>query len=70
MGTCYKPGTWNVICDLCGRKFKSDSVRTRWDGKIVCASDYETRHPMDFMKNRSEQDSVPFTNTEPPDTFV
>lgn len=66
----YKPGTWNVICQLCGVQFKSDQIRKRWDGLMVCESDYETRHILDFIKPTTDQVSVPFTSPEPADNFV
>ena len=46
----FKPGVWNAQCDRCGRKFKSDELRKTWDGWMVCARDWETRHPQDFVK--------------------
>lgn len=70
MGTYFKSGTWNCICDVCGFKFKSDQVRKRWDGLMVCDKDYEARHPMDFMRVGSRERAVPFTRPEPTDVFV
>lgn len=70
MGSYFKVGCWNIICDVCGRKFKSDEVRERWDGYYVCKSDWESRHPLDFFRVSSEDTSVPFTREEPVDTFV
>lgn len=71
MKTYYKPGTWNCICQLCGRQFKSDEVRKRWDGLIVCKNDWEERHILDFLRTRPDgSSSVPFTSPEPTDVFV
>jgi hypothetical protein len=70
MTNYYKPGTWNVICDLCGVKFKSDQIRQRWDGFLVCPNDFEARHPLDFIRTREERTGVPFTRLEPPDNFI
>lgn len=70
MSSYYKPGTWNVICDLCGRQFKSDEVRKRWDGLIVCKNDYEPRHILDFIKPHPERTTVPYVRKEPEDVFV
>lgn len=36
----------------------------------MCPDDYETRHPQDLLQVRKEDTSVPFSRTEPPDTFV
>lgn len=46
----YKHGVWNAICDVCGEKFKSDELRKRWDGLMVCGPDWEPRHPQDFLR--------------------
>jgi hypothetical protein len=70
MNNYYKPGSWNVICEVCGRKFKSDEVRKRWDGLIVCKSDFEERHILDFIRVRPEHTAVPYTVPEPTDQFV
>lgn len=64
MANYYKPGTWNVICMLCGRKFKSDQVKKRWDGLIVCENDYETRNILDFTRVMPEMGAVPWSAPE------
>lgn len=66
----YKPGSWNCICAVCGREFKSDEVRKRWDGLIVCKSDYEDRHILDFIRVETREHTVPYTSPEPDDVFV
>ena len=67
----YKPGTWNVICDVCGFRFKSDQVRTRWDNLVVCQTDWEADHPQKYLKIQPDGQGVPFTRKEPGEyTFV
>jgi hypothetical protein len=66
----YKKGCWNVICDVCGFEFKSDEVRKRWDGFIVCKDDFEYDHPQKYLRVREETSSVPFVRNEPTDTFI
>lgn len=68
--TYYKPGAWNCICQVCGGKYKSDEVKKRWDGLIVCKEDFETRHILDFLKVREDDPAVPFVAPEPADNFV
>lgn len=64
-------GNWNVICDVCGQKYKASETKKRWDGLIVCPQDFENRHPQDFLRVRREQISVPFSRPEAePDTFL
>jgi hypothetical protein len=70
MGKYYKPGCYNAICDQCGKEFKSDQLRKRWDGYMVCKSDWEARHPLDFQRGRIEHVGVPWSRPEPTDTFV
>ena len=64
-------GQWNVLCDLCGRKFKSTEVQKDWRGLIVCKEDYELRHPADFLRVQREKITVPFSRPYPTqDTFI
>lgn len=63
-------GTWNVICDVCGIKYKANEVKKRWDGLIVCDDDWETRHPQEFVRAVPDQPKLPFTRPEPVDVFV
>lgn len=75
MSSRLEIGNWNVICDQCGVKRKSDDVTKRWDGLIVCRPDvragcFETRHPQDFVRAIKDDQSVPFTRPEPEDQFV
>jgi hypothetical protein len=66
----YKPGVWNAICDVCGFEFKSDKMKKRWDGLMVCSDDFELDHPQKYLRVREESQSVPWVRTEPEDTFV
>jgi hypothetical protein len=64
-------GNWNALCDSCGRKFKADQLRRRWDGMMVCSEDYELRHPSDFLRVQKERISVPWARPYPAsDTYV
>jgi hypothetical protein len=63
------PGEWKVVCDVCGFQFPSGDVKKRWDGLIVCHNDWETRHPQDFLKVKSETRTPPFVRTEPEPVF-
>ena len=66
----YVPGSWNVICDSCGKKIKASEAKQRWDGLIVCPDDFEMRQPQDFVKARADKISVPFTRPRPTDVFI
>lgn len=57
----YIPGEWNLCCDVCNKKIKAHEARMRWDGFIVCPTDFEARHPQDFVKAKSDKITVAFT---------
>lgn len=65
--TWYKKGSWNCLCDICGVQYKADQLRKNWKGLYVCPSDYETRQPLEFIRVRSEDTTVPFSRPEPAD---
>jgi hypothetical protein len=59
----YKIGTWNAVCMICDKKVKANQLRQRWDELWVCDSDYEFRHPQDYLKAPKEKfDHVPFVS--------
>lgn len=64
------PGTWKVVCDVCGFQFHSGVIKKRWDGLMVCDKDYELDHPQKFIRVREDSQTVPFVRTEPDDVFV
>lgn len=70
MQNYFKSGVWNVICEVCGRKCKSDEVRKRWDGLIVCNQDFDIRHPLDFIRPYPPERPVPFISDEPADILI
>lgn len=63
--TQYIPGDWNVICDVCGHKYKASQLMKRWDGLMVCQEDWETRHPQELIRPIKERNSVPWTRPRP-----
>lgn len=63
------PGSWKVVCDVCGFWYPSDEVKKRWDGLITCSDDWEQRHPQDFIRGVKDEPSVPFSRPEPEDNF-
>jgi len=65
----YKSGDWLVICDSCSKKLKASQTKERWDGFRVCPECWEPRHPIDFIRVRSDKISVPFTRPQPTDIF-
>jgi len=67
----YKQGTWNIVCYVCGKKYKANEVKKRWDGAYVCSKDYERRHDLDLLKVQPEHNNVKFVRPYPTqDSFV
>jgi len=69
-GVRFVPGQWNAVCDVCGQKWKSSSIKKRWDGLMVCPHDYEPRHPQDFLRSVPDRQAVPWSRPETPDVFI
>jgi len=68
--TTYLKGSWNVICDVCGRQYKAESLQMRWDGLMVCHGDWEPRQPQDFVRGVADQQAVPWSRPEAADRFI
>lgn len=68
--TFLKLGEWNATCDVCGFKFKSSKLKKRWDGLMVCAKDWEPRHPQDLIRIRGERAVPSWTRSEQTDIFI
>jgi hypothetical protein len=66
----YDNGSYNVICDVCGRQFRAFQLVQRWDGLMVCKADYEPRQPQDFVRGVADKMAPPWTRPEPADTFI
>ncbi len=62
--TYFKKGSSNALCDSCGFEFKREELRKRWDGMYVCAQDWETRHPLDFLRAKGEKAPLPWTRPD------
>lgn len=54
----YIAGDNWLVCDVCGFDYRKSQMRKRWDGAMVCHKDYESRHPQDTLKSRSEKQNV------------
>lgn len=63
-------GGWLVICDVCGRKFKEDRLRMRWDGLMTCEGDWEVRQPQDFVRGVADIQAPPYVRPEQQNQFI
>ena len=52
----YQPMNHWVVCDSCGFDIRAEDIKETWDHRMVCPSDWEPRHPQDFV--RSKQDHI------------
>lgn len=66
----YRAGDFWRICDVCGFDYRASETYKRWDGLIVCASDWEPRHPQDFVRGRMDRQRVPDPRPEPDASYV
>ena len=66
----YIPGDFYRFCDRCGGKFRQSKTKKTWDGLWVCLKCWEPRHPQDFVKGKTDKQSVPEPRPEQPDKFL
>ncbi len=64
----YVHGAHNVVCDVSGFKVKSTETRMTWDGLRVRESDWDPRHPQDFVRGKAYKQTV--TNPRPGATDI
>jgi hypothetical protein len=70
MQTYYKPGSWNAICDRCGKIFKAEELQLDWQGLMLCAKDWEPRHPQDFVRGVPDNMTPPWQRVGAAPQFV
>lgn len=68
----YASGERNALCDVCGVKYKSNQLKKRWDGFMVCSvgSCWEPRHPQDYIRGPRPEKAPAWTRPEPANSFV
>lgn len=66
----FKLHDFNVICDVCGFKFKGSELIKRWDGLMVCREDWEPRPQQEYIRGIKETFSTPYSRPEPQDRFA
>lgn len=62
----YEEGSWNVVCDRCGLKFKAEELQKEWDGLMVCNKCWEPRHPQEVVRPIVDPKNPPWTRPKPP----
>ena len=66
----FVSGEFNLLCDVCSKKIKASDAKQRWDGLIVCPSDFEHRHEQDYVKARTDKITVQYTRPVPEYIFT
>lgn len=61
----FVPGQWNFVCDLCGAEGKSGEAVKTWNGLYTCSHHKEVRNPQDFLRGVKDDQSVPWSRTNP-----
>jgi len=63
-------GQNNVLCDICGWKFKSNELKKTWDGYWACKRDWYPRHPQDFVKGVTDTQKTILDRPEATDVYT
>lgn len=67
----YQPLNHWVVCDSCGFDIRAQDIRETWDHRLVCPSDWEPRHPQDFVRSKYDDMSAKGPVRPPaPDIFI
>lgn len=67
----YKMGSYNCICDRCGRKFKRDQCQKEWTGLLTCFNCYDPRHPVtQVLPVVVDSKSIPDARPRPPAQYI
>ena len=54
----YRSGSHWANCWSCGFAFRQEELKETWDNRWVCSSDWEARHPQDFLRVHPEKIAV------------
>lgn len=64
-------GSYNVICDTCGRKRKIEDCRMQWNGLLVCQYPcWEARNQQEFVRGIPDDPTVENARPEAGNVFV
>ena len=68
MSSKQQRGHYNAICDICGMKTKAENLIRNYNGFMVHKDPafgcFETRHPLDFVRAKSDTAKLPFTRPD------
>ena len=67
----WKEGGHWVICDRTGMAIRAEDAKEEWTGAVVAKEVWEPRHPLDYYRARSEDQSPKgLIRTEPAESEV
>jgi ribosome-binding protein aMBF1 (putative translation factor) len=66
----YLSGSYNFICDQCGKKFKAKDMKKQWDGLEVCPRCFDYRNPQDFVRGKQDNQTVPVNRPDATPAFT
>lgn len=67
----YQRNNHWCVCEICGFDYRTDDMKTTWDGKNVCAKDWESRHPQEIIRTKADTTApVGIATGEPEPTYV
>ena len=75
MSEVYVHGSWNVLCDRCGFKYKNHQLQREWNNLRTCRGGgtnncWEKRQPQDFVKSKADRQHTAWSRPEAPDVFL
>ncbi len=65
-----KLGSWAVICDRCGFKFRGEELITEWNNLKVCRTCHEPRNQQDFLTGVPDVKPMPYTRPVTTEVFI
>ena len=67
----FKLGTWWVICDRCGWKYKNTQLhKEQHTGLMVCLPCLDKRNPQDFAKILRSEKPIPWSRPDAEDAIA
>lgn len=66
----WEPGLFKRICDRTGFAVLSDQTTKQWNGIVVRRESAEPRHPQEFVRGRSDKQTVPMPRPRQVEEFV
>ncbi len=58
----FRSGDWLYECQRCGFTKYASEIKLEWTGLRVCSSCWEPRHPQEFVRGKTDDQTVPYAN--------